>query len=460
MRTRLRNVWQLLHTSFWFLPMLMALAAAGIAFVTTEIDARTGERWLASLGWIWRGGPEGARELMSTIASSMITVAGVVFSITIVSLQLASSQYGPRLLGNFMRDTVNQLVLGTFVATFIYCLLVLREVRSVEGDVFVPHLSITVGSLLALTSLAVLIYFIHHVADTIQAENLTAATARDLRSVIDYLFPEMLGQGKGEPDDHPAALPPDLNQNCTRVPATGSGYLQAIESETLMEAARRSDLVLRLLHRPGDFVVEGDTLAQAWPADRCAGETARRIAAAFIVGRQKTLTQDVKYSAHQLVEIAVRALSPGINDPFTAVACVDWLGASLRQLAQRRIPSIYRYDDDRRLRVVAPTTTFVDLADIAFNQIRQYGYRSLPVMLRALETIVGLADHVRRPEDSEALSRHAALIWEDGQRGIDNPRDREKLEHLYRRAVSALSARPDEKHRFEDSVGSEESDRD
>ncbi len=404
------------------------------------------------------GGPEGARELMSTIASSMITVAGVVFSITIVSLQLASSQYGPRLLGNFMRDTGNQLVLGTFVATFIYCLLILREVRSVEGDVFVPHLSITVGALLALASLAVLIYFIHHVADSIQAENLTAATARDLRSVIDYLFPEMLGRGANDQEARPP-LPPDMEENCAVVSATSSGYLQAIESETLLEAARASDLILRLLHRPGDFIIEGDTLVQAWPGERCSESISRRIGDGFILGRQRTLTQDVKYSAHQLVEIAVRALSPGINDPFTAVACIDWLGASLRQLAQRRIPSIYRYDKERRLRVIAPTTGFADLADIAFNQIRQYGHRSVPVMLRTLETIVRLADHVRRDEDNQALLRHAALIWEDCQRGIDNHRDRERLRRLYDRAIRALTASAEGKHGPDDGVGSEESDR-
>jgi uncharacterized membrane protein len=457
MRTRLRNVWQLLNTSFWFLPTLMALAAIGLAFLTTDIDARTDAHWRGALGWVWGGGPEGAREMMATIASSMITVAGVVFSITIVSLQLASSQYGPRLLGNFMRDKGNQLVLGTFVATFIYCLLVLRAVRGVEGEEFVPHLSITIGIVLALASLAVLIYFIHHVADSIQAETLTAATARDLRAVVDYLFPEMLGQDKPEPDDDPPDLPPDLDRNCNAVPAASSGYLQAIETETLMEAACAHDLVLRLLHRPGDFIVEGDTLAQAWPADRCTAEITQHIGAAFILGRQQTLTQDVKYSAHQLVEIAVRALSPGINDPFTAIACVDWLGASLRQLAQRRIPSAYRYDSDRRLRVIAPTTTFVDLADIAFNQIRQYGYRSVPVMLRILETVVRLVKHVRRTEDREALRRHAELVWEDCQRGIDNHRDREKLERLYRRALTALGASAAE--RLGGSVGSEESDR-
>lgn len=459
MRTRLRNVWQLLHTSFWFLPTLMALAAVGLAFVTTEIDARTGDRLPDALGWIWGGGPEGARELMATIASSMITVAGVVFSITIVSLQLASSQYGPRLLGNFMRDTGNQLVLGTFVATFIYCLLVMRAVRSVEGDVFVPHLSITIGGLLALASLAVLIYFIHHVAGAIQAENLIAATARDLRSVIDYLFPEMLGQGKPEADGEPADGLPDIDQNCTVVPAIGTGYVQAIENETLMEAARVNDLVLRLLRRPGDFIVDGDALVQAWPAERCTEATARRVAAAFIVGRHQTLTQDTKYSAHQLVEIAVRALSPGINDPFTAMACVDWLGASLRQLAQRRIPSVYRYDHDRRLRIIAPTTTFADLADIAFNQIRQYGHNSVPVMLRMLETIARLADHVHRAEDGEALRRHATLVWEDCERSVGNHRDREKLERLYLRALTALDSPAKEGHGPDDNAGAEESDR-
>lgn len=456
MYTRLRNLWQLLRASFWFVPMLMAASAVGLAFATLELDHRTGLGW----GWTWTGGPDGARELLSTIASSMITVAGVVFSITIVSLQLASSQYGPHLLRNFMRDAVNQIVLGTFVATFIYCLLVLRAVRSLEGEVFVPHLSVTVGALLALASLAVLIYFIHHVADTIQADNLAAATARDLRQIIQSLFPQELGDNpvpdKAQP---PPTLPPNFDQETRAVAAQCNGYLQAIESETLMATARAHDLVLRLLRRPGDFIIEGDTLLRVWPSSRCTPAIMRKICSAFIIGRHQTRTQDVEYSAHQLVEIAVRALSPGINDPFTAINCVDWLGASLRQLAQRHIPSRYRYDADKRLRVIAPTTDFSDLADIAFNQIRQYGARSVPVMLRILETLARLAHQVRRLDDLQALRRHAHLIWEDCRHGIENERDREKLERLYERVLAALAVRADGRPTTDDGAGSDASDR-
>jgi uncharacterized membrane protein len=197
MKDRLLNVWNQVHTSFWFVPTVMAVAAALLSFLALDLDRLVGEKFAQSMGFIWSGGAQGARSLLSTIAGSMITVAGTVFSITIVALTLASSQFGPRLLRNFVRDTGNQITLGTFTATFLYCILILRTIRAQDEGAFVPYISVTIGVGLAVASLGVLIYFVHHVSITIQAENLIARVGRELRDSVDAHFPEI---GQKEPD--------------------------------------------------------------------------------------------------------------------------------------------------------------------------------------------------------------------------------------------------------------------
>ena len=216
MKTKLINLWEALHTSFWFLPALMTFAAIGLSFATIALDWVVQESLLKRVALVWIGGIEGARQLLSTIAGSMITVAGVVFSITIVVLALASSQFGPRLLRNFMRDRGNQVVLGTFIATFTYCLLVLRSIHGGDGTPFVPYISVSLGIALALVSVAVLIYFIHHVSVIIQAPTVIAMVAAELEDGIERLFPEKLGQGGSMPER------PHQDQN----------YLESVHAKT------------------------------------------------------------------------------------------------------------------------------------------------------------------------------------------------------------------------------------
>ncbi|MBC7706367.1 MAG: DUF2254 domain-containing protein, partial [Rhodoferax sp.] len=170
MKTQPYKFWDRLRSSLWFVPATMAFLAVALAVAAVELDKAVADDWLLSLGWSYSGGAEGASLVLGTVAGSMIAIAGAVFSMTLVALSLASSQLGPRLLRNFMRDTVNQVVLGTFVATFVYCLLVLRTIRRADEVAFVPHLSVTIGVLLAIVSVGVLIYFIHHISVSIQAD--------------------------------------------------------------------------------------------------------------------------------------------------------------------------------------------------------------------------------------------------------------------------------------------------
>ncbi|MGQ9572227.1 MAG: DUF2254 domain-containing protein [Dehalococcoidia bacterium] len=391
--------------------------------------------------WVYTGGPDGARILLSTIAGSMITVAGVVFSVTILTLSFASSQFGPRLLRNFMRDQGNQIVLGTFLATFIYSILVLRTVRGGADD-FVPYISVTFAIVLALASLGVLIYFIHHVSASIQADNIIAAVGRDLREAIDRLFPAGLGYGSPGPESGKEQdLPESFEQEAQPIAAEASGYLQAVDNDGLIVLATERDLLLRLERRPGDFVGQEAVLASVWPAGRIDEEVVHGIRQAFILGTRRTPVQDVEFAIDQLVEIAVRALSPGVNDPFTAMTCVDHLGAALTRMVERPIPSACRYDEGGKLRVIADVSTFAGIVDAAFNQIRQYARCSASVTIRLLETIAEVATHASTNAQREVVLRHASMIASGSRKGLAEERDVADVQERYQAVLKALEKR-------------------
>ena len=434
MMQTIRHHWERVRTSYWFLPSLMTALAAALALGIVQLDENVQEHWILELDWIYTGSAEGARQLLATVAGSMVTVAGVVFSVTIVALSLASNQFGPRLLRNFMRDRGNQVVLGTFIATFVYCLLVLRTVRGQDGGEFVPHIAVSGAVLLALASVGVLIYFIHHASVSVQAPVVIANVGRELHGSIDELFPEKLGAelDHERPQRGEGQIPADFDAAAQPVAAKCDGYLQLVNSDKLLKVAVANDLLLRVEHRPGHFVVRGETLALVWPA--AGNDVEEAVRETFVIGPQQTQIQDTEFVINQLVEVAVRALSPGVNDPFTAATCVDFLAAALCRLSERKIPSPYRSDDGGRLRVIAYPLTFANLTDSAFRQIRQHGRDSVAVIIRMLDAIALVLKHARRPEDRAALLRHALLVKQSAE---DWPQeaDREDLERRYRKII-------------------------
>jgi uncharacterized membrane protein len=440
MKARLAALWFRIRFSYWFVPTLMTVAAVALAIGTVTLDRTM--RPLEGISLFYTGGPEGARTMLSMVSGAMITVAGVVFSITIVALTLTSSQFGPRLLVSFMHDTGNQVVLGVFVATFVYGLLVLRVVRGGdEGMAFVPQVSVAVATALAVSSVGVLIYFIHHVSTSIQAENVIAAVRRDLDRTIDTFFGAQ-GHAAHDPGEEAgtAAFPRDFEIEARVVPAATSGYVTTLDEAALIAIACEHDLIVRLAHRPGDFVVAGGALALAWPRERADDAVVGGLRRNFVLDQQRTPTQDVEYAINQLVEVAVRALSPGINDPFTAMTCVDWLGAALCRLAERDIPSPYRWDEGGRLRLVVDAVSYEGLVDAAFNQIRQYGRGSAAVTMRLLEAIAVAVVRAQRVEDKAALLRQATMIERGSREGLPEQEDREQVAVRYR-AVADLVQR-------------------
>jgi len=390
--TRVTAFWGRLNSSFWFVPAVMAVVAVALSFVLIEVDALIGVDQTDDLSALYTSGPEGARAILSVIASSMITVASLIFSITMLSLQLASSQFGPRVLGNFMRDRSNQIVLGTFIATFLYCLFVLRSVRGMEGSSFVPHLAVAFGVLLAAASVAVLIYFIHHVATSIRVETLLAKLAVEGCAAVDRLFPERLGRGPGENADETAVqrLPGDFDGDSRQIAADSGGYVQSIGVNVLMRVAAEHDLVVRIEAPPGQFVTEGACVITAYPRDRVSDEIDEDLRGAVVIGQDRTPHQDLEFAIRRIVELAQRSLSPGVNDPTTALYCIDRLGQVLGRLASRDIPSPMRLDQSGQLRVV---TEVIDLGDVtcrAFAAIARYAITDADVVTRLAETLAKL----------------------------------------------------------------------
>lgn len=449
MKVFLSAWWERLRTSYWFIPAILTIGAIALSFLTVHIDTMVNAKWARATGWIWAGGPEGARSVLATIAGSTITVAGVVFSITIVALTLASSQYGPRLLRNFMGDRPTQFVLGVFVSTFLYCLLVLRTIRGSDvAAKFVPFLSVTCGLVFAVISVGFLIFFIHHVSSSILAENLIARVASELRASADRLFPDSLEDDEDESASgwESAEEKATMKTEAHAINAPRSGFIQAVDVEYLFEAANRERLLVKLERRPGDFVAEGSLLAEVWPKEKAGKDISVAVNNAFYLGRQRTPTQDVEYSIDQLVEVAVRALSPGINDPFTAMTCIEWLGSALIHVGRRKMPSPFRRDDEGELRLVTDTTDFPGIAAACLDQIRQYGCTSVAVTLRLLDLLARVSGEIRSPSRRRILSEHARKIRDDGLRAAGNETDRREILERFTAAEKELG-RPEEMSR-------------
>jgi uncharacterized membrane protein len=436
MNSRLRHLWAALISGYWFLPSIMVLAAVGLA-----LGAQAMEHHLRLRGdempWGYFGKPDDARLLLTAVASSLITVASVVFSITIATLNQTANQFGPLLLRRFMQDLRNQFALGTFAGTFVYCLVVLQGTFGNDGGV--PNVAVGLAVLLAILCVLVLIYFIHHVARSLQAPQVVARAGTELSEAMHRLFPEQTGQGGPPPD--PVEMPPrQLNgPSGTPVVSHRSGYVQMVDQSALLGIATKNDLFLRVDHRPGHFVTAGSPLLMVWCDRGCPPQALADLRKSFFLGSQRTEEQDVEYCLGEMTIIAVRALSPGINDPETAIMCIDWLGAALCQVLVRGLPSAYRYDAAGTLRVVAPAPDFAGLVDVAFNQIRQYGRGSVPVAIRLLEALATAAVRARTDPEREALLRHVEMIYTESQQAVPSQPDLDDIARRYRAARQILT---------------------
>jgi len=428
--------WEALRTTFWLAPTVLVLFAALLFLVTFRIDLAAYHHQLDLPFWVRTGSADAGREVLIAIAAAIITVVGVVFSITILALTLASQQFGPRMMRNFVRDVGNQLTLGVFVGTFVYSMLALGSITGSANGAFVPHLSITVAEALLLVDLGVLIYFIHHIAKSIQLPEVIAGIARDLTRAIDAEFPldELPDANEARVGRTVPELMELIDERGVAVPSSHSGYLQFVGYAQLVDIAEKTDSVIRLSHRPGHFITASQPLATVWPGGAGA-QVALALSKAHVSGPHRTLMQDPVFAIDQLVEIAIRALSPAVNDTFTALTCIDWLAAGLSRVSDRTLTEgVYR-DRFGRVRLIETDPSYARMVNRAFDKIRQSSRGMPAVIIRTLDALAVVAQHVQSIEQHDVLVRQADMILRSAQDSVYEANDMADILNRYQRMV-------------------------
>jgi uncharacterized membrane protein len=423
---------EVLRTNFWMVPSLEVLASVALFWATLAVDRAVyhGEFTLPS--WVEAGSADTAREILLAVAAAIMTVIGINFSVTIVTLTLASTQFGPRMLRNFIRDRGTQLTLGTFVATAVYCVLVLLAIGPAEHGEFVPHFSVSVVFLLVLVDLAVLIYFLHHIAIQIQLPFVIASIAGDLTRYLGVRKPDIRMSAANDPDDAEeiAALIDTVASSGAKIRTPNGGYLQAIRYDILIRAASAADAVVHMPYRPGNFLVEDGELAAVWPPE-AADRITRCLKRAQITGPVRTLAQDPAFGIDQLVEIAIRALSPAVNDTYTALTCVDWLGNTLCKLARVWTPAPAYYDRAGAIRVICEQVTYENLVQRSFDKIRQASSGMPALLIRQLEALKAVMEQTTDPAQARVLMDEAAMIQRANLESVHEEFDRAAVERRY-----------------------------
>jgi uncharacterized membrane protein len=418
---------EVLRTNLWLVPAVEVIIAVLLFAGTYALDRAAYDGVFRVPGWAISGSADAARQILTAIAAAIITVVGVVFSIVIVALTLTSTQFGPRMLRNFIRDRGTQLTLGTFVATFVYSILALGSIGQGAHGEFVPHISITVMLALMLADLAVLIYFLHHIAVQIQLPQVIAGIAGDLAKATELQAGDpTVGAGA----QLAALLIADMDGPGGDVAAPRSGYLQYIQHRTLVRIATEKDAVIHVRYRPGHFIVQGHPYATVWPAS-AADQVARELARAHVTGPYRTLAQDVAFGLDQLVEICIRALSPAVNDTFTALTCIDWIGDSLVKVTGRWQPTRVYRDASGAVRLIATEITYERLVQRAFEKVRQAGRGMPAVLIRQLDALAKIMERATAPEDQQLLLDQAAMIERLSAASVGEESDRDDVTSAY-----------------------------
>ena len=423
MTQRLRSTWNGLADSLWLVPAICTVAAVAMALGLVALDQRiTLDDRASGSPWIYGGGAEGARGVLTAIAGTMIGVVGTVFSITIVALQLASSQFTPRVLRHFTGDRGNQVVLGVFIGTFTFALLVMRSVHSEAEDQtrFVPVISVSVAVALALLAIGLLIFQIDHVAKSIQAavivDRATAETIESIRAIA--------RDSVDEADTTNLPFPTDA---ASWVTATDSGYVEVVDTEVLLDWACKHRATVSVVPMVGSFVPPRSPIVGVWPAQELSSEDETTLRRSVLTGRERSLRSDPAFGIRQVSDIALKGLSPGINDPTTATICIDRLGELLIVAAVEGGPfgERTRARGDGRVRVAGQT--YAELVEDAFAQVRHYGAGDATVMAHLVATLGTVASLVDASL-SHPLAEQARLALESARGSISVPADVARVE--------------------------------
>ena len=437
-RVAARYQWDRLKVSFWFFPVVMSLGAILLAWAMYWLDTLIPNEILQESRIVLSGTPGEIRTMLISMAGTILATAGVVFTLLTLPLSTVAAQYGSRLLRVFLGDRTTQLVLGTFVATFVYCLASALSIPPNEVEPDGPQITVTVGLYLMLATFASLILLVQHISTMLQAPNIAAAAGAELRDVVLAEIPEQVMRRDGDTNG-PKMLPYSLvEKDAYPVLVTQSGSIQYIDPEYILTLAMENNLVIRLLRKPGQIVWQDTEIALVWPAERVDDELDRQIRNAFRIGNGRTPTQDVAYGVNQLVEMAVRAMSPAINDPFTAMTCLNYIGEGLALFIKQGEKSPSYYDQNNQLRLILEPITYAELLDGAFDMLRHASCDNASVLLHILEVIQTISQEVNSTKANRELLRHINLIQEETTAGSMIGSDRERISRRCKDLIGSL----------------------
>ena len=431
------------RSTYWFLPLIMTIFSIILTILLLRIDQQVPNVSLEDKWYISNINPSNINSLLLNIAGTALGVVGIVFSITLVPLTIAASQYGPILIRSFLRDTTTQFVLGIYSSTIGICIAILFAMPSDINSGNAPLISVTFAISMLLVSLAMLLFFFHHVAEGLQASKIIANVGNEIEKEIGYERAPLGSQTeskikiqgtKGSVEDGARS---SVMQQGKAISATKSGYVRAIDFDHLLKLAEKNDAIFLVKRIAGDFIIQGDSLLLSWPSPNDSTELSKAVNDSYLLGDNRTIQQDVEYGMTSLVIIASRALSPAINDPITPAMCLNRLGVALSMLAEREEPSSYWYDNVGKLRIIADPVSFEHMAGVSFNLIRQYGRNNADVLVSMLNTIKTIAAHVHTNVEKEVLLKHAELIIEDGNAALPSSYDRQRIRQAYDEAIKA-----------------------
>ena len=403
--------------SLWFVPGVMTVLAGSLAILLMLAEEQ-GFLWTGDPPWwVYQGGPEAAHDVLTSITTSLITVTGVVFSVTIVAVQLSSSQYTPRVFRDFSSDRGNQIVFGIFIGTFTHAFLVLRTIRGAgEGyEEVLPRLAVTVSGVFLLISVGALIYFINHLARQMHVTALLDRVTKGTLVNVHKLFPEHIGVPAQDqlsaPEGHPSLVV------CTRE----AGYVRMVDEDRLFGIRNRSSVVINMEVKIGDHVLQGRPIATVWTDDEPDEDLEREVHSAFTLGPERSPDQDVEFGLVEISDIAIKSLSASINDPTTAIRCIDQLAELLVELGTRDPPETRRTRDGR-IHFIAKYTTFERAVAVAFDDIRHYGAATPIIATHLIEIFGGIRATVKEAY-RHVLVEHGEAVLQTAREQVTNKRD-------------------------------------
>jgi uncharacterized membrane protein len=418
-------MWDRVKVSLWFVPLIMSISAVALSGLLGRLDARIPDETIAYSKFILSGTATEMRTIMIGFAGVILATTGIVFSLLTLPLSTVAAQFGSRLLRIFLSDRTTQLVLGTFVGTFCYCLFTALSIPPIDRPLEdLPQLSVTFGLYLSVATFASLIVLIHHISTMLQAPNIAAAAGAELFDAIKMEKP-------GPPSEAPITKESSTitlrKEDAYLLRVEAPGYIQFIDPEIILNLAKEKDLVIRMLRQPGQFVGRGEGVAHIWPAAKVDARLSQQLKRAVLTGTQRTPTQDIEYAINQLVEVAVRAMSPAINDPFTANTCLDYLADGLARYFQYDEIDPHFYDSDGNLRFIFEPPSTTALLSAAFDMLRHAGCDNVYVLLHMLHMMLFIGQAAKSLEVRQELVQHVRLVLMESRSGSLIESDKERI---------------------------------